>query len=60
MANICEPLLNVVNIDKPKMLKGLNQKVNDLLCKSKVCTHGKTIIGGKVEPNPFCYLGGTW
>jgi len=28
-ANICEPLLNVVTVNKPKMLTGLNQKVRD-------------------------------
>ena len=28
MVNKCESLLNVVNIDKPKMLLGLNQKVS--------------------------------
>ncbi len=28
-ANRCEPLLNVVTVDKPKMLTGLNQKVRD-------------------------------
>ena len=26
MVNICEPLLNVVTSNKPKMLTGLNQK----------------------------------
>ena len=26
MVNICEPLLNVVTRNKPKMLTGLNQK----------------------------------
>ena len=26
-ANTCEPLINVVTVDKPKMLTGLNQKV---------------------------------
>jgi len=28
-ANIGEPLINVVTVDKPKMLRGLNQKVRD-------------------------------
>ncbi len=28
MVNICEPLINVVNPNKPKMLLGLNQKVS--------------------------------
>jgi hypothetical protein len=27
MVNICEPLLNVVTSNKPKVLIGLNQKV---------------------------------
>lgn len=27
MVNICEPLINVVTRNKPKMLIGLNQKV---------------------------------
>ncbi len=28
MANICEPLINVVNVDKRKVLRRLNQKVS--------------------------------
>jgi hypothetical protein len=28
MGNICELLINVVILDKPKMLTGLNQKVS--------------------------------
>jgi hypothetical protein len=28
MVNKCESLINVVNPNKPKMLKGLDQKVN--------------------------------
>jgi len=28
-ANICESPINVVTVDKPKMLRGLNQKVRD-------------------------------
>ena len=27
--NTCEPPINVVTVDKPKMLRGLNQKVRD-------------------------------
>jgi hypothetical protein len=30
MGNICELLINVVTINKPKMLIGLNQKVSGM------------------------------
>ncbi len=31
MDNICELLINVVNVNKPKALKGLNQKVRGMV-----------------------------
>jgi len=49
MTNECELLINAVMNDKPKMLKGLNQKVHSWLISSPVGLHGHTAIGGKAE-----------
>lgn len=36
MGNICELLINTVNIAKPKLLTGLNQKVRDRISPSEL------------------------
>ena len=40
MTNICELLINFVKEDKPKMLKGLNQKVHSRLISFCLGLHG--------------------
>ena len=61
MANGSELPINVVKMNKPKMLTGLNQKVCD--------GHGgiqfppsetRNITGEQVGPNPSGHTSGTW
>ena len=52
-ANRCEPLINVVTVDKPKMLKGLNQKVRDRPWSSALSRRRHTVTGGQAEPTPI-------
>ena len=52
MANTCAPLITVVRTNKPKGLKGLDQKVSDQveavpLFASRRCR----VTGGQAEPN---------
>ena len=54
MGKITELLINVVNLNKPKVLKGLNQKVSSLdrrvfSSSTQSCMTG----GGQTDPNPF-------
>ena len=47
MANICKPLINVVRANKPKGLRGLDQKVRDqveafLACLPQMSCHRRT------------------
>jgi hypothetical protein len=59
MANPCEPLINVVSFNKPKMLKGLTKKgtVVGLGVQSSPNADKRT-IGEEAGPNP--YLVHTW
>ena len=61
MANICELPLNAVKANKPKVLRGLNQKVRD--------GHGgiqfpssetSTSPANRQGPNPPRHTSGTW
>lgn len=57
MANACEPLINVVTNEEPKMLKGSNQKVDGQVCSSfGYCIADDDPIGGQKEPNPFVFI----
>ncbi len=61
MANESELPINVVNANKPKMLRGLNQ--NGKWSGSKVTTSFDVDIsttGEKAAPNPLGYSCGTW
>ncbi|RRN54823.1 hypothetical protein EI218_01085 [Streptococcus suis] len=61
MANKCEPLLNVVKLNRLKLLISLNQKVCSRITLSIVGLHGQMTAGREVEPNlSFCSLSGTW
>jgi hypothetical protein len=47
MANICKPLINVVRSNKPKGLRGLDQKVGDQVetvphCLPQMSSHRRT------------------
>ncbi len=47
MANRCEPLINVVRTNKPKGLRGLDQKVRDQVeafphCLPQMSSHRRT------------------
>ena len=53
MANICELLINVVNVNRLKLLISLNQKVRSRITLSIVGLHGQKTAGGEVEPNLF-------
>ena len=54
MVNTCEPLINVVKNDKPKMLTGLNQKAcgRELEFTLLLFADSKA-TGEQAEPNPF-------
>jgi hypothetical protein len=58
MANVCELPLNIVKMNKPKLLavSGLDQKVRGSVNSFQ---HGITLAtvptGGKAGPNPFVY-----
>ncbi|MCY1362433.1 hypothetical protein D9M68_690840 [compost metagenome] len=52
MGNICELLINVVNIAVPKLLIGTNQKVSGRLSRSKIGIRRHMTIGGEAGPNP--------
>ncbi len=54
--------LNIVNINKPKLLKGLNQKVSGAVAPFRAgCALTIVSTGVEAGPNPsVCYLGGTW
>ena len=58
---LCEPSINTVKHNKPKVLTGLNQKVSDETygLGYPVCTDKKSPVD-KWEPNPLCLLYGTW
>ena len=61
MANESELPINVVNANKPKMLRGLNQ--NGKWSGSEVTTSSDVDIsttGEKAEPNLLWYACGTW
>ena len=51
MANKCEPLLNVVKLNRLKLLISLNQKVCSRITLSIVGLHGQITAGREVEPN---------
>lgn len=60
--NTCELLINAVIGNRPKMLKGLNQKVRDLAAPQGLPEHMDTEISGE-ETEPaltLCMLNGTW
>jgi hypothetical protein len=44
--------INPVIADKPKALRGLNQKVGDGLIRCNVGLQGQEIFGGEAAPNP--------
>ena len=52
--------VNIVNIDKPKLLKGLNQKVRGTVAPFPIgCALTIAPTGEQAGPNPsVCYLGG--
>lgn len=49
-------LINPVIADKPKALRGLNQKVGDWLIRCNVGLQGQDISGGEAAPNPLILL----
>ena len=55
-ANRGEPLLNVATVDKPKMLRGLNQKVRDRNRSFSLSCRRQTVTGGQAEPTPIMGL----
>jgi len=61
MANQSELPINVVNNDKPKMLRGLSQKAlwTGMRAKSSLIADN-TATGEKAEPNPSRRVCGTW
>lgn len=48
--NICELLINLVTIEKPKLLLGFNQKVHGRLIRLTIGSRRQGTIGGKAEP----------
>ena len=59
-ANASELSINSVNVNKPKMLTGLNQKVSGWIARLRLELQGQNATGRETEPNPFMgYLGGT-
>jgi len=44
--NVSESTINLVNIDRPKMLEGLNQKVRGWLPPFHMGAHGHNAAGG--------------
>ena len=70
MVNLCESLINVVTQNKPKMLTGLDQKVNGqdqmFFAQLAQLSHHRQIGGtypmpvfkrNEVSPYPSCYQG---
>ena len=52
MGNVYELLVNVVSIEMPKLLIGINQKVCGWLFRWYAGTRRHTTAGGKAGPNP--------
>jgi hypothetical protein len=60
-ANACELLINVVMINKPKVLRGLAQKgCGPVLGLGSSPDAAKRVTGGQAEPTPSWYMCGTW
>ena len=54
MVNTCEPLINVVSKDKPKMLIGLGQKARGQESEFTLLLFADSkATGEQAEPNPF-------
>ena len=49
-------LIDPVSADKPKALRGLNQKVGEGLIRGNVGLQGQDISGGEAAPNPLVLL----
>lgn len=60
MVNICELLINVVKANKPKMLRGLDQKVSGQEQGFQFPLSQMKATGEQAEPNPFWHPYGTW
>jgi hypothetical protein len=61
MVNTCELLINVVNLNKLKMLISFNQKVRGWLSLFQIATRRHKTYGEQAEPNPsISYISGTW
>ena len=60
MRNICELLINAVNVERPKMLSGLDQNGKgygwDVLVSSHVIHDSP---GEQTDANPLCNISGT-
>jgi hypothetical protein len=56
MVNTSELTINPVIVDKPKMLKGLNQKVRGRYVRCSLGHQGQSTTGKKSGPNPFVLL----
>ena len=61
MRNICELLINVVILSRPKMLTGLDQNGKRYGWSVRLSLH---VIydpsGGQTDANPLCIESGTW
>ena len=61
MANACELLINAVNVNKPKMLAGLDQKVRDGYEGIQFpSSETPTSPANRQGPNPSGHTSGTW
>ena len=61
MCNICELLINVVTVNRPKMLTGLNQNGKGYGWSVRMSLHAICDSPGKqADANPSCRISGTW
>ena len=61
MRNICESLVNVVKVYRPKVLSGLNQTVRGMVLSVRMSLNAVYYSpGGQADANPSGKMSGTW
>jgi hypothetical protein len=61
MRNICEPLINAVSVNRPKMLSGLNQNGKGYGLGARMSPNAIYYSpGGQADANPSGKVNGTW